>query len=113
MAEKQIQSANANFEEGKLQLETAYNAAVVRCQQRKEMLLDAGTALEASREAYDLYVTRYETGLINLIELLQLQKTLQDAENNYVKATRAYWSELINQSESIGSPQLLLSQPNL
>ena len=74
--------------------------------------MDAQTALNASQQAYDLYVTRYESGLINLIELLQLQKTLQDAENNYVTATAAYWNELINQSESTGSLSLLLSQIN-
>jgi outer membrane protein TolC len=113
MAEKEIQSANANYDEGKLQLETSYNAAVSRWKQQREKVIDAQIALEASHEAYDLYVTRYENGLINLIELLQLQKTLQDAENNYVKTTGAYWNELINQSGSTGSLKWLLFQINL
>ena len=113
IAQKDIQSAKANYDEGKLQLETSYNAAVSRWKQQREKVIDARIALEASHEAYDLYVTRYENGLINLIELLQLQKTLQDAENNYVKAKGTYWNELINQSESTGSLQLLLSQINL
>jgi outer membrane protein len=113
MAEKEIESVKANYDEGKLQLETSYYAAIGRWKQQREKVIDARIALDASHQAYQLYVTRYENGLINLIELLQLQKTLQDAENNYVKAKGAYWNELINQSETTGSLQMLLSQINL
>ncbi|MGN6295876.1 MAG: TolC family protein [Ginsengibacter sp.] len=113
IAEKEIQSAKADYDEASLQLHTSYAAAVSRWKQQKQKVEDAQSALHASQDAYDLYVTRYENGLINLIELLQLQKTLQDAENNYVRATGAYWDELINQSESIGNMSLLLSQINL
>ena len=112
MAEKEIQSAKADYEEANLQLKTSYSTAVSRWKQQRARLIDAHTALEASQQAYDLYVIRYENGLINLIELLQLQKTLQDAEINYVTATGAYWDELINQSESAGNLSLLLSQIN-
>ena len=113
MAKKEIESAEADYEEANLQLKTSYHAAVSRWQQQRERLMDSRVALDASMQAYDLYVTRYESGLINLIELLQLQNTLQDAENNYVKAMAAYWDELINQSESTGDLSLLLSQINL
>lgn len=113
IVEKEIQSAKADYREANLQLQTSYAAAVSRWKQQREKVIDAQTALKASQEAYDLYVTRYESGLINLIELLQLQKTLQDAENNYIRATGAYWNELINQSESVGNMSLLLSQINL
>jgi len=110
IAEKEIQTSKANYDEGKLQLETSYHAALSRWKLQREKVIDATTALEASRQAYDLYVTRYENGLINLIELLQLQKTLQETEINYVKTEGVYWNELINQSESIGNVSLLLSQ---
>lgn len=112
IVEKEIQTAKADYEDASLQLKTSYAAARSRWKQQREKVIDAQTALNASQQAYDLYVTRYENGLINLIELLQLQKTLQDAENNYVTATAAYWNELINQSESTGSLSLLLSQIN-
>jgi outer membrane protein TolC len=113
IAEKEIQSAKSDYDEANLQLKTSYAAAVSRWKQQREKVTDARTALHASQQAYDLYVTRYESGLISLIELLQLQKTLQDAENNYVRATGTYWNELISQSESIGNMSLLLSQINL
>ncbi len=112
IAEKEIQTAKANYEEANLQLKTSYAAAIGRWKQQREKVIDGQTALNASQQAYDLYVTRYESGLINLIELLQLQMTLQDAENNYVTATAAYWNELLSQSESIGNLSLLLSQIN-
>ena len=112
MAEKEIQAAKADYEEAHLQLNTTYNAAISRWKQQRQRVTDSRTALIASQQAYDLYVTRYESGLINLIELLQLQKTLQDAESNFARATSAYWKELINQSESTGNLLLLLSQIN-
>jgi outer membrane protein TolC len=112
IADKEIQAAKANYEDANLQIKTSYAAAISRWRQQREKVIDAQTALHASQQAYDLYVTRYESGLINLIDLLQLQKTLQDAENNYVTATAAYWNELINQSENTGSLSLLLSQIN-
>lgn len=110
IAEKEIASANANYEEANLQSKTSYNAAVSRWQQQREKLSDSRIALDASQQAYELYVTRYENGLINLIELLQLQKTLQDAENIYVKAEADYWDEIINQSASKGNLSILLAQ---
>lgn len=110
IAEKEIASANANYEEASLQMKTSYNAAVSRWQQQKEKVSDSRIALDASQQAYELYVTRYESGLINLIELLQLQKTLQDAENIYVKAKGDYWDEIINQSASIGNLSFLSDQ---
>lgn len=112
IAEKEIQSAKADYEEANLQLKTSYSAALNSWKQQREKVIDSRIALNSSQQAYDLYVTRYESGLINLIELLQLQKNLQDAEYNYAKATGAYWDELINQSESIGNFSLLLSQIN-
>ena len=110
IAEKEIATANANYDEANLQIKTSYTAAVRRWQQQKEKVSDSRIALDASQQAYELYVTRYESGLINLIELLQLQKTLQEAENIYIKAKADYWDELINQSASIGNLSFLLTQ---
>jgi outer membrane protein TolC len=112
ITEKEVESAKADYDEATLQLQASYSAAVSRWKQQREKAIDARSALAASREAYDLYVTRYQSGLINLVELLQLQKTLEDTEKNYIQATAAYWNELINQSESLGNMSLLLSQLN-
>lgn len=110
IARKEIEMANADYEEANLQIKTSYNAAISSWLQQKEKLSDSRIALDASQQAYELYVTRYESGLINLIELLQLQKTLQDAENIYVKAQADYWNEMINQSAGIGSLTFLAEQ---
>ncbi len=110
IARKEIESANADYKEASLQIKTSYNAAVSSWQQQKEKLSDSRIALDASLQAYELYETRYESGLINLIELLQLQKTLQDAENIYVKAQADYWNEMINQSAGIGNLSFLADQ---
>ena len=109
IAVRSIESAKADYQYADLQLEVAYKTAISRWKQQKEKVIDAKEALESSRLAYELYGVRYESGLINLIELLQLQKILQDAEVNNAKALGAYWDELINQSESSGNIFLLLS----
>ncbi|MEO7488768.1 MAG: TolC family protein [Ferruginibacter sp.] len=110
IAEKEIASAHANYEEASVQIKTSYNVAVSNWQQQKEKLSDSRIALEASQQAYELYVTRYESGLINLIELLQIQKTLQAAENIYVQAKAEYWHEMINQTASTGNLSFLSGQ---
>ncbi|GAC1425755.1 MAG: hypothetical protein NVS9B7_07460 [Flavisolibacter sp.] len=107
-----IESAKADYEAAAIQLKSFYTAALRRSQFQRQKVLDAKIALQSSRQAYDLYVVRYNTGLINLIELLQIQKTLQEEEVNYSKSLGYYWIELINQSESMGNLSLLSSHIN-
>ena len=112
IAARNIEAIKADYDAANLQLKTAYAVAVSRWKQQREKVAEAKMALEAAQQGYDLYIVRYENGLINLIELLQLQKGLQDAESNYVKAVGAYWNELIQQSASVGTVSLLLSHIN-
>lgn len=109
IAGHEIASAKANYAASQLQLNTLYASALASWKQQCQKLKDAQIAFKSSQEAYDLYTVRYESGLINLIELLQLQKSLQDAESNYVNAIASYWNELIDLSEAIGKPSLLLN----
>lgn len=112
IAQTEIDAANADHEEMILQLTTSYKAALARWNQQVQKLKDAHSAYNASKEAYDLYLSRYENGLVSMIELLQLQKTLQEAERYYIQTIAGYWNERINQSVSTGDFTSLLREMN-
>lgn len=52
----------------------------------------------AALEAYEMYRVRYESGLINLAELLQVQDILLQSEKQNLDAHLQYWTVLIEQS---------------
>ncbi|MBN8717987.1 Outer membrane protein TolC [Hydrobacter penzbergensis] len=109
IAERVIASAKADRDAVKIQLNAQYASALAGWDEQRQKLAAANASFNASKEAYELYEVRYQSGLISLIELLQLQKNLQDAESNYVAAVYGYWNELIQQSEALGNLSLLLT----
>lgn len=109
IAEQQISARRSEYDHARLQLKTLYTTAVSNWQQQQLKIKDARMAYESSASAYELYTVRYESGLISLIELLQIQKNLQEAESIYVESVYALWKELLDQSESLGQPSLLLT----
>lgn len=109
VAGRVIAAAKAEKEAAQIQLGAQYAAALSGWDEQREKLLAAHASLNASREAYELYEVRYQSGLLSLIELLQLQKALQDAESIYVTAVASYWNELLNQAETLGDPSLILT----
>jgi len=108
IAESRIAAASAQRDAAGIQLNAQYDAAVAGWQEQKLKLTAARESLQSSREAYQLYEVRYQSGLLSLIELLQLQKNLQDAESNYTTAVAGYWNEMIKQAETLGDFSLLL-----
>lgn len=112
IADREIATAKAERETGAIQLQANYSSALAGWEEQRQKLSAARAALDASKEAYELYEVRYQSGLLSLIELLQLQKGLQDAEGNYVSAVASYWNELVNQAETIGDPSLILTVIN-
>ena len=109
IAERVIASAKADRDAVKIQLNAQYASAIAGWDEQRQKLAAANASFNASKEAYELYEVRYQSGLISLIELLQLQKNLQDAESNYVAAVYGYWNELIQQAETLGNLSLLLT----
>lgn len=109
MAEREVASVRSDREAARLQLQALYTAALAAYRQQVIKVQEGRLALEAAQAAYELYAVRYESGLINLIELLQLQKDLQVAETNYTAVVHSYWSELLAQSEALGQPSIILT----
>lgn len=109
IAGRAVASLNADKEAAQIQLNARFQSALVAWGEQIQNLQASEAALKASLLAYELYEVRYESGLINLIELLQLQKSLQDAERNYLAAVSIYWDELLKQAESLGNFSHLLN----
>jgi outer membrane protein TolC len=111
-AEKTVKSVQARYETQKLQMKTALDAVNSRISQQEGQLLNNKLAEQQAKNAYDLYLVRYEGGLISLTELLQIQSFLQLAEREYIEAQQVLWNLLITQAEVSGDFNYLASQFN-
>lgn len=58
-------------------------------------------AQEQVHDAYGMYLARYQSGLIDLSTLLQIQILLEQAENRHIQATYEYWLLLAAEAELI------------
>ncbi len=67
-------------------------------QAAESSMILARKSVEESEKAYEMYRTRYEGGLINLTELLQVQDMLLQTSLKEVNAYRDYWKLLISWS---------------
>ncbi|MEJ5963577.1 TolC family protein [Pedobacter immunditicola] len=111
-AEKTVKSIQARYDTQKLQMRTALDAVNSRISQQEEQLMKSKLAEQQAKNAYDLYLVRYEGGLISLTELLQIQSFLQLAEREYLEAQQVLWNLLITQAEVSGDFNYLASQFN-
>lgn len=56
-------------------------------------------AVRHAKNAYNMYLARYKSGLIALSELLQIRILLEQAENNHIEASNTYWMLLAYEAE--------------
>ncbi|TCK83625.1 TolC family protein [Albibacterium bauzanense] len=108
-AQKTVQGVQAKLDLQRLQMNTALSAVASRITQQRKLLIQTQTAFTKASDAYELYLARYEGGLINLTELLQIQALLQEAERENLKAVQNYWNLVISQAELSGDFSLLLN----
>lgn len=101
--QKQLQhqksSVTADYKQRELQL----NAAIAASQKSliQEMLrTDAiKESVEKAKTAFELYNSRYESGLLSLTELLQIQFILQESEKDQIEAYQELWDTARLQAE--------------
>lgn len=107
-----IKGVHAKYDMQKLQMETALSSVNSRINQQRIQLIQNRLAEQESRKAYDLYMVRYEGGLISITELLQIQSFLQIAEKEFIEAQQVLWNLLITQAEVSGNFNYLATQFN-
>lgn len=110
LARQQALASQARYQTQALQQQTTLRALAAGLQEQQGQLHHARQAVAHAGQAYDLYVTRYESGLISMTELLQLQFLLQQAEKAEIEAYRQYWTQVIRQAELSGDFSLLSNQ---
>ncbi len=67
------------------------NSLTEQLSQAKEEIDETKESYEAARSSYDLFKVRYESGLIDLPTLYQIEQSLQFAERSLLKAYHQYW----------------------
>ena len=67
------------------------NSLQFHIEKSKEEIQEAEDAYRSASESYRLFKVRYESGLINLTTLLQIQQSLQFTEKARIQAYYDYW----------------------
>ena len=91
-----VKSIHLNYEQAMQAELAAINAKI---KQQKEALIKSKLGIQQSADAFDMYFLRYESGLIRLSDLLQVQLLVEDAEKNHIEALLEYWKLRVQYSE--------------
>lgn len=91
--------AAANYQKQELKIAAGIRSAEAQIAEQIKQVSHVNMAVNKAEEAYFLYRTRYENGLINLTELLQIQWLLQQAEEKKMEAFKGLWEQVIIRSE--------------
>ena len=81
------------------QMQTNLSSIRARTRQQYQQIQKTRQAVEQTHQAYRQYLARYQSGLIDLTQLLQIQDLLQQAENHHIEAAREYWTLLAGEAE--------------
>lgn len=91
--------AESGYQQQELKIEAGIRATGSLIAEQIKQVAKTKLAVSKAEESYLLYSTRYENGLINLTELLQIQLLLQQAEEKQIEAFKGLWEQVIIQSE--------------
>lgn len=80
------------------QLFTEVQANTIEVKESFKQIQNSKLSVNEAYEAFEMYKIRYEGGLINLSELLQIQGVLQDSEKIYLDNLLRFWQLQTNQS---------------
>ncbi|CAL1517724.1 hypothetical protein MMC2321_01460 [Chitinophaga sp. MM2321] len=102
VALQQADAAKSQYDQQALQLNTGLHATMARITEQMQQVRKTQTGVQKATEGYELYLARYQSGLINLSELLQIQLLLQQAENTHIEACREFWELMITNATLTG-----------
>lgn len=109
-AGQQLEATKAQYDKQALELNTALQAVETSLNEQVKQVSTSRKAVENARKAYELYLSRYENGLISMTELLQLQFLLQQYERANIEAHQQFWSQVLAQAELSGDFTYLSEQ---
>lgn len=106
----QVERSRQLFNTQRLQITRQYQEAETQYQVALEQARQAPIQLRAARQAYNQAKSRYESGLADLITLLQTVVTLNRAEVDGYVATSNVWRYLLLKSAADGDLSLFMNQ---
>ena len=95
---KEAESTRLLHEQYQQAMQADLAASKVKIKQQYQQLQKTRLAVCQSKDAYNMYLARYKSGLISLSELLQIRILLEQAEDAQIEASRAYWMVLVSQA---------------
>ncbi|MDO8992186.1 MAG: TolC family protein [Daejeonella sp.] len=101
-AGQKLLATRSRYDLQALELNTGFQSVSTRIDEQLKQVMKTTQAVQNARNAYDLYLSRYESGLINLTELLQIQLLLQQSEKINIEAYQQLWEQEILRSELSG-----------
>lgn len=109
-AQKQVDAAHSRYQLEKLQMNTSLKALSSRIEAQLKQVVKTESAVQKTTAAYELYLSRYEAGLINLTDLLQIQSLLQQVEKSNIEVHQELWTQLNTKAELSGDYSFLFNQ---
>lgn len=88
---KEAESARMLYAQYERDMQAGLSAARARITGQLGQLEKTDLAVTRAREAYEMYMARYKSGLIPLNDLLQIQMLLEQAEDKHIGASQEYW----------------------
>jgi outer membrane protein TolC len=110
LAQQQVRAYQARYQRQALKQQTTLQAISARLREQQKQIADARQAVAHAGQAYESYVARYESGLISMTELLQLQFLLQQSEKAQIEASQQFWMQVLQQAELSGDFSYLSQQ---
>ena len=105
-----IQAAQSNWVQTELQLSAELRTAKVLFANAQSIAQEMPLQLQSAQYAFEAMQSRYDAGLVNYTDLLQIQYNLTEAEIDSQKARFDVWKALLYQSTVAGDLDLFLNQ---
>lgn len=98
---KDAESLGYMHQQYELSMQSDLEATQNKISQQYIEVMHTKKAHEQAESAYEMYLARYKSGLMDLSTLLQIQQLLEQAENKHINAAFNYWKLLAVEAELI------------
>lgn len=102
-----IKQREAEYKTAYVNLDADLKSSQNQLESNLEQIRNSESAYQAAQKAFDLFQARYNEGLINLTELLQLQLILQQTEKSRIDAYKQYWDNITLKSKALADYSIL------
>ncbi|HUH28626.1 TolC family protein, partial [Gelidibacter sp.] len=96
---KQAESEGHRHKQYKQQMQAELAAIQNKLSRQYVEVEKTNEAQQQAKDAYQMYLSRYKSGLMDLSNLLQIQILLEQAENKHIEAAFGFWMLMASEAE--------------